>query len=131
MREEWQDIEGFIGLYQVSNLGRVRSLDRNDSAGRPRKGRVLRPGTNFGYPFVNLSKNSENHVVRVHSLVAEAFLGPRPDGYQVNHKDCNKTNNRADNLEYVTHAENIRPAGAVTPTGHRPDGKDRFPNALT
>lgn len=110
MEEQWKDIAGYEGLYQVSNLGRVRSLDREDSGGRKRKGRVLRAGNVCGYPFVNLSKNGQQHVVRVHRLVAEAFLGPCPEGLSVNHKDCDKANNRADNLEYITHSENIRHA---------------------
>lgn len=96
--EEWRDVPGYEGLYQVSNLGRVR---------RTKTGRVLRPGkTRKGYFAVSFSRNSVRKSEYVHSCVARAFLGTRPEGLTINHKDGNKSNNCAANLEYCTNQEN-------------------------
>lgn len=105
--EEWRDIKGYEGLYQVSNFGRVRSLNRMDSIGRQRQGRILKPSSNeWGYPHVVLSKNGKHKTVRVHRLVAIAFL-PNPDNLpEVNHKDENKYNNHVNNLEWCNHQYN-------------------------
>ena len=101
MIEEWRPIEGYEGLYEVSNTGQVRSVDRYDNRNCFRKGKVLSPikDTN-GYLKVNLYCNGKNKKCLVHRLVTEAFL-PNPDGLpQVNHKDEDKTNNSVDNLEW-------------------------------
>ena len=109
--EEWRDIPGHPG-YQVSDQGRVRSLDRTvtHSNGQVRryKGKVLRTPLmqKVGYPFVNLRNQGENNVRTVHSLVAEAFIGPRLEGMEVCHGDGDKTNNNLDNLRYGTRSEN-------------------------
>lgn len=104
--EEWREIPGLEGTgYEVSNLGRVRSI-------------VLMVGSKDrrGYPTASLRRVSDAFGERngsawnVHVLVARAFLGRRPAGLEVNHKDGCLTNNRADNLEYVTHLENCRHA---------------------
>lgn len=119
--EEWRDVPGYEGCYQVSSFGRVRSLDRTDNKGARRSGRILRPGIDLGYYFVHLSKDGNKQVRRVHALVAAAFLGERPEGYSVNHIDAVRTHNHVGNLEYVTHGDNIRHAanlgrmGKLTP----------------
>lgn len=112
MEEEWRDIKGYEGLYQVSNLGRVRSLDRKfiKSNGRmhSRKGKVLAPNTNpKGYFFVNISDiNHKITPTRIHRLVAEAFI-PNPNNLpQVNHIDEDKSNNSITNLEWCTNRYN-------------------------
>lgn len=99
MSEEWRTIND--GVYAVSSLGRVRreKPGRATYAGRILSCRVAK----IGYPVTAIG----GPPVYVHSLVAAAFLGPRPEGYEVNHKDGDKTNNCVANLEYVTQSENI------------------------
>lgn len=112
MEEEWRNIAGYESFYQVSNFGRVRSLHRtfvrSDGRLHNKPGKILTPGINpRGYLFVNLS--DVNHKItptRIHRLVAETFI-PNPDNLpQVNHKDENKLNNSAENLEWCTAAYN-------------------------
>ena len=123
--EEWRDIQGYEGLYQVSNLGRVRSLDREvytsasskrGSFVRSAKGAVMkqgkRPKDNGAYLFVILQRHGKSKAFCTHRLVAEAFI-PNPDGKsQVNHIDGNKANNAVSNLEWVTPKENTAHAFA-------------------
>lgn len=102
MQEEWRDISGYEGRYQVSNLGRVRSLPRKTKTGF-REGVTLIPVKDgVGYQIVNLSRKSH----KIHRLVAEAFIDNPNDYKCVNHKDENKLNNRADNLEWCTYEQN-------------------------
>ena len=107
MTEEWRDIKGFEGAYQVSNLGRVRSLDReyigNDGHIKRYKSRIMtRTDAGKGYYIVMLQYKRKKSQQRVCRLVAEAFC-PNPYGYtQVNHIDENKANDCADNLEWCT-----------------------------
>ena len=109
--EIWKDVFGFEGLYQVSNLGKVRSLDRLVNSGigiRLYKGRVLKPvNNNDGYLQVALSKDGKQTTFLVHRLVYEAFNGKIPEGMQVNHIDEDKTNNSIENLNVMTSKENI------------------------
>lgn len=111
MKEEWRDIAGYEGLYQVSNLGRVRSLDRVVPHARyghqPIKGDLLLPGKNRdGYLGVGLHKNGKKKRARVHKLVAEAFIGPCPDGMEVCHGVKGNQVNTVANLRYDTHKNN-------------------------
>jgi hypothetical protein len=119
--EEWRDIRGWEGLYQVSNLGRVRSLPRTHTRYHPTlqmdsvfhsKGRVLRPGRkDSGYLIVVLSDmtNGRQRVARVHRLVCEAFNGPSPsDDHEVAHNDNTRDNNVATNLRWATHYDNVQ-----------------------
>jgi hypothetical protein len=105
--ENWRMIIGYEGLYEVSDEGSVRRVAGPDSRGRNRQQRVLRPAVDpHGYLCVALSKNAQMHTFRVHRLVAVAFLGPRPDGLEVNHKNGDKRHNAASNLEYITNEAN-------------------------
>ena len=107
--EQWKDIEGFEGVYQVSSAGRVRSKDRKVHT-YIKPGLYLRQNAqNGGYLYVSLSKNDGSKIKHayVHRLVATAFV-PNPGGLtQVNHKNLDKKDNRAENLEWVTPQENI------------------------
>jgi len=102
--EEWRPVVGYEGWYSVSNLGRVR---REVGGPGTRKGFVLRGARDTsGRLYVQLSKHAKNRAARIHILVARAFLGTPKLGYEVNHIDGDRCNNRLDNLEYVTEAEN-------------------------
>lgn len=104
--EVWKDIEGYEGLYQVSNFGRVKSLERIDSLGRHRREKILKTDiNNKGHLSVKLSKNGVRKKYLIHRLVAEEFL-PNPEKKPiVHHKDHNKLNNNVDNLVWLTHEE--------------------------
>lgn len=107
--EVWKDIPGYEGLYQASNLGRVRSLNRVDALGRRIRGRVLKPGTHLdGYLMVDLSKGGVAKHYSVHRLILLAFRGE--SDLDANHRDGDKANNRLSNLEYVTPSENTQHA---------------------
>lgn len=96
MIEEWRDIVGYEGLYEISNWGRVR-----------RNGKIIKPGkNNLGYLQVALYKNGLQKHALIHRLVALAFL-PNPNNYpEVNHRDEDKTNNAVENLEWCTRKYN-------------------------
>ena len=102
--EQWKPVEGFEGLYEISNLGRAKSLNYNHTG----KEKILKPNKHGnGYLYVGLWKNEKRKFFLVHRLVAKAFL-PNPKGFdQVNHKDENKANNVVENLEFCDAKYNI------------------------
>ena len=100
IKEIWKDIENYENLYQISNLGRIKSLCFN-------KIKILKPHNNRGYYDVTLYKNGKHKQHKIHRLVASAFLINNEQKTCVNHKDGNKTNNNVDNLEWVTPKENV------------------------
>ena len=113
MTEEWRDIPGYEGLYQVSNLGEVKSLPKEyivgNGAKRNHGGMVLKPGKNdHGYLAVALCKEGTRRNFRIHKLVARIFLGESI--LEVNHINGIKTDNYLENLEYCTRSENIKHA---------------------
>lgn len=117
--EYWKPAPGYEGVYEVSDLGRVRSLDRivMRRVGRgknpdrlvpvPMRGKLLRPGrASNGYPTVSLQGKTHT----VHSLVLSAFKGPPPEGYECRHLNGNRADPRLQNLEWGTRAQNVADA---------------------
>ena len=142
--EQWKPVSGYEGIYEVSSHGRVRSVDREitDSRGQARriKGKVRRtPLDKYGYPTVDLWKQGKGQTRTVHSLVTEAFIGPRPEGMEVCHSDGDGTNNRLENLRYGTHSENMLDrvrhgtdrdaAKTYCPRGHRLSAENISPSS--
>ena len=107
MTEIWKNIEGYENLYQISSIGRVRSLDRFDSIGRFIKGKILKPRIDKdGYHCIFLSKNGTQKPFKIHRLVAQAFI-PNPDNKPcIDHVKCVRSDNRLENLRWATHKEN-------------------------
>lgn len=101
MKEEvWKDVDGFDGVYIISNLGRVKSFKKGP------EGIILKPAVSNCYLSLVLSKNGKPHMRKIHRLVATAFV-PNPHNYPIiNHIDCNKLNNVATNLEWATLIDN-------------------------
>ena len=128
--EEWKAIKGYEGRYEVSNTGKVRSLDYH------RRGIIkeLKISVDrYGYPCISLPTggNKKKHFT-IHRLVAMAFLANPEDKPEVNHKDGNKLNNHADNLEWVTMQENQRHAwGNGLKEGSRRMSSERGKSAAT
>lgn len=138
MIEIWKNVKGYVGLYQVSNYGRVRSLDTKQVRSNGRvmceftvKGQILNPyftgrttRNSKGYLTVNLKRKNK----KVHRLVAEAFL-ENPNNYpMVNHKDGNTENNNVENLEWCTNLHNVRHA---IKHGLKPSGENVYNHKLT
>ncbi|MCI9110536.1 MAG: hypothetical protein HFH47_01840 [Bacilli bacterium] len=108
--EVWKDIEGYEGLYQVSNFGRIKSLKRTTKyQNSERRVKEKIKGTFIGkqgYLRVELSKNGQNRKYNAHTLVAKAFLNKECKKLEVNHINGIKTDNRVENLEWCTRSEN-------------------------
>lgn len=99
MVEEWKDIKGYEGLYEISNYGNVKN----------KKGNILKPYDNKGYLRIGLSKNNKRKQYLLHVLVATHFISEKPfENAEVNHKDLNRKNNYINNLEWVTGEENVK-----------------------
>lgn len=114
MIEEWRSVVGYEGLYEVSNLGRVRSLDRlcksNKRSDQWMKGRILKPKINRHRQSrctVALGKEGKVSYPYISRLVLTAFVGPAPSGHDAAHWDGDPTNNRLDNLRWATDSENM------------------------
>ena len=111
---EWRPVAGFEGYYEVSSEGNIRRVLGGSGA---KLGKFLKGKTgNSGYHEVCLAKEGKHYWRLAHRLVAEAFLGS--SSLHVNHKNCDKLDNRVENLEYVTRSENMQHAVA--------NGRDRW-----
>lgn len=119
--EKWKDIVGYESYYQISDIGRIKRKDTE---------KILKNNIRNGYEYVTLCVNGQRKKFYVHRLVAIAFI-PNPNSYeQVNHKDGNKSNNKASNLEWCTQKENLLHAfrtGLNTPTTQNLIRFDRKP----
>lgn len=110
--ERWLPVVGYEGRYEVSDQGRVRSVERwveyRSGRSRVHPSVLLSPAVSnrYGHLAVNLWKRNQGRSSKVHSLVAEAFLGPRPPGMEVRHGPGGKHDNRLANLSYGTYQEN-------------------------
>ena len=101
--ELWLDIPEYKNLYQVSNYGRIKSLNYR----RTGKEHILKQTTNnYGYKLVMLYKDGKGKMLSVHRIVAKTFIPNKNDKPEINHIDCNPANNSVDNLEWCTHREN-------------------------
>lgn len=114
-QEVWKNIKGFDGIYQISNQGRVKSVERVEimktGVKRKRKETIRKATeTEKGYLIVNLGGRNSGGNYRVHRLVAEAFISNKKELPEVNHIDLNKKNNSVENLEWVSRVENVRHA---------------------
>lgn len=111
MEEKWKQIKGFENKYEISNLGKVRSIGRyisgKNNSCRYRKGTILKPQIASGYAQVYLSDNGKQKWYKVHRLVAEAFI-PNPNNLPIiNHKDGNTLNNTETNIEWCNYKYNV------------------------
>ena len=111
--EEWKDIEGYEGIYQVSNKGRVKSLERivqSESHGKPclrhLQESILQPCMNKGYGYVRLWNDGKRKQQQIHRLVYEAFVGRIPNNKEIDHINTIRNDNSLENLRCVTHKEN-------------------------
>jgi hypothetical protein len=109
MEEIWKDIEGYEGLYQVSNLGRIKSLPKMVSGNHYRGERIIGSSSGF-YNRVCLYKNNKAKSIRIHRLVAKAFIPNLENKPEINHVNGNRLDNRVENLEWATPKENMRHA---------------------
>lgn len=121
--EEWRPVVGYEGLYEVSSIGRVRSLPRRRQTGagiRTLRERLLTPKPGL-YPTVSLSRLGDPRTLTIHSLVLIAFVGPAPPGMEACHNDGNKWNSKLSNLRWDTRSGNTndRVSHGVSNRGER------------
>jgi hypothetical protein len=113
MIEQWRDVVGYEGSYEVSNLGNVRSLDREfirtDGKLYRRRGQIIRqfPRKHGGHPAVSLTQDGRLRNFTVHRLVLAAFVSPAPPGKECCHRDGDHNNNQVSNLRWGTRSENL------------------------
>ena len=120
--EEWRPVVGYEGHYEVSDRGQLRRIwqCRGTRAGRISGGTVNKGG----YVIVTLSRDNHKEMSMLHRIVAQAFIGPRPDDrHEINHKDGNKRNNAVTNLEWVTRSQNNQHAYDTGLRGPRNKGR--------
>lgn len=109
MQELWLPVVGYEGLYEVSNLGRIKRIAPRSKGGSTDP--IKKFSISRGYLGTSLKKiGCKQWCPNVHTVVAAAFLGPRPEGMEINHKNGVKSDNRPENLEYVTRSQNHRHA---------------------
>lgn len=108
MDEKWKDIKNYEGFYQISNLGRVKSLIFRNNVCNIKKEKILKPTDNGnGYLIVSLHKNKNRKVFYIHRLVGQTFIENKEHLKEINHKDGNRKNNNIDNLEWCNRKYNV------------------------
>lgn len=112
MSEIWKPVVGYEGIYVISDAGQIRNV---------KEGETLKQRAFNDYRCVSLSKDKKRKTYYVHCLVAEAFICERPEGKEVHHKNNVRSDNRADNLEWITHGENIKLSYENFPAKNRPN----------
>lgn len=116
--EIWKDIPGYTGSYQASNHGHIRGLNRILHDGRKWKGRILiHKVDKYGYNYVLLYSDGKRKSVQVQILIMLTFVGPRPESYETHHKDGNPSNNRLDNLEYLSKKDHAKTKSKINLRG--------------
>lgn len=115
MKEVWKPIENYESLYKISNFGRVKSLVGWNGKKYIKREKILKPSVvyttnNYSRYQLNLIKNQKSKSFRIHRLVAIAFVPNSKNKKEINHIDSNPLNNKASNLEWVTHSENMKHA---------------------
>jgi hypothetical protein len=108
MNEIWKDVVGFEGFYKVSNFGEVRRIKKGGSIDKSKP--LFQSTTHHGYKRTVLQKNGNIKNFFIQRIVAEAFIGPRPENFEVNHINYIRHDNRLENLEYVTKSRNKKHA---------------------
>lgn len=137
MDEHWKPIPGYEGSYEVSDLGRVRSLDRITDRGRKWQGKTMTPSSlRSGYQIVTLWREGKQKTPLVHRLVLFAFVGPAPDGTEALHANGNPADNELLNLSWGTHSENqfdqvshgthVNASKESCPSGHPYDADNTY-----
>ncbi len=125
MDEKWKDIPGYKGLYQVSNLGRVKSFIHWNGTNI----RILKPGQDtHGYLVVNLYRQKKRRFTYIHKMVLETFVGLCPKGMECRHLNDNCRDNRLDNLRWGTRSENLldRSRNGISNTGNHKGSKNQM-----
>ena len=114
MEEIWKDVVGYEGIYMVSSLGRMlskeRTVKRKNGADYLQKESIIEGSDYHGYKVTTIAKNKIKKHKFIHVLIAEAFLGPKPEKMEVCHGDGNRKNNCIENLRYGTRSDNVRDA---------------------
>lgn len=125
-KEIWKDVPSYEGLYQASNWGNVRSLNYRHTE----KVKVLSPGISKDYLLLNLYKNGKKKQFLVHVLIYTSFNGPIPDGMTIDHINSIKSDNRLENLQLLSGADNSRKANnkSLVLTNACTSGKYAFPS---
>ena len=112
MEEIWKDVVGFDGIYKISSLGRLKSvervIERKNNSNYVQSEKIINGSNHNGYLFTTLRKNNKKAQKFIHVLVAESFLGEKPNGFDVCHSDGNRLNNCINNLRYGTRSDNVK-----------------------
>lgn len=135
MKIIWKPVKGYEDKYLISSIGIVKSLERKVDGkvkgySRINNARYLKPAFDgYGYLFVVLSDEGKHKVRKIHQLVSQSFIGDCPMGFQINHKNGIKIDNRPENLEYVTPKENT--SHSINKLKHYRHGKYHWNAKLT